>query len=259
MLGEIGTLAWCRRTNGILGRGERARFVAAVVLSTARTGPRLAGARLGLRGGGPDPSALTPPDSALARAVVEACADLPPMVVEHGYRCHLFARALGIAEGLECDEELLFAATMLHDYAFDAIDTLDDRCFAYAGAQSALDVLASAGLGVAEREAVADAICLHVNPEVGRERGALQHLCHDGVLADVLGARAWELDGAGVERVQDRYPRQGFTVPAEAKLRTHARRVAGCRTAALFTAGFGAALKTGAYRARDMREARAAG
>ena len=31
LLGEIGTIEWSRRTNGILGRGEKARFLAAVV------------------------------------------------------------------------------------------------------------------------------------------------------------------------------------------------------------------------------------
>ena len=40
------------------------------------------------------------------------------MVVEHGYRSYIYGRALGSVEGLECDDEALFAATMFHDYAF---------------------------------------------------------------------------------------------------------------------------------------------
>ena len=39
-----------------------------------------------------------------------------------------------------------------------------------------------------------EAITLHLNPAVPREQGAVQHLTHDGVLLDVLGVRAWELD-----------------------------------------------------------------
>ena len=39
-----------------------------------------------------------------------------------------------------------------------------------------------------------DAICLHINPWVDRERGALQYLAHDGIALDVVGIRAWELD-----------------------------------------------------------------
>ena len=44
------------------------------------------------------------------------------MVIEHSYRSYLFGRALGVADGIECDEEALFAATMFHDYAFETMD-----------------------------------------------------------------------------------------------------------------------------------------
>ena len=40
MLGEIGTIEWARRTNGILGRGERARFLAAATIKAAAVLPR---------------------------------------------------------------------------------------------------------------------------------------------------------------------------------------------------------------------------
>src|SRR5690242_1845002 len=127
LLGDIGTIEWGRRTRGILGRGEQARFIAAVCLQTARALPRVLGARRG--GSGPDPSELTPPDSAFAKEVVEACSDLGPAVIEHSYRSYLFARVLALVDGVECDEEALFAATMFHDYAFPTIETLTDRCF----------------------------------------------------------------------------------------------------------------------------------
>jgi hypothetical protein len=65
LIGEIGTIEWCRRTNGILGRGERARYMAAVALETARALPRMLASRSG-SAGGPDPSALTRPDTAFA-------------------------------------------------------------------------------------------------------------------------------------------------------------------------------------------------
>jgi hypothetical protein len=251
LLGEIGTIEWSRRTNGILGRGERARFVAAVVLRTSRSLPRLLASRVGMRGSGPDPSGLTPPDTPFARDVVEACAELDPMIVEHGYRSHLFARALGQAEGLECDEEALFAATMFHDYAFETMDALTDKCFTLAGAEVASDFLASSPLSAAACHDVLDAITLHINPTVSPERGAVQHLAHDGILVDVLGLRGWELDHDGIRRTFDRHPRHGFTVRGEPLLRAHGRRVQGCRAGALFSAGFGPALKTGPWRALD--------
>ena len=58
-------------------------------------------------------------------------------MIEHSYRSYLFARALGHVDGVECDEEALFAATMFHDYAFPKIETLTDRCFTLAGAEEA--------------------------------------------------------------------------------------------------------------------------
>jgi hypothetical protein len=243
LLGEIGTIEWCRRTNGILGRGERARFLAAVVLKTARVMPRLLASRAGMHGSGPDPSQLTPPDTPFAREVVEACADLDPMVVEHGYRSYVFGRALGEVEGLTCDEEALFAATMFHDYAFETMDSLTDECFTLAGAEVAAQALESSPLSESERRDVLDAITLHLNPTVPREHGAIQHLAHDGILLDVLGVRDWELDRAGVRRTFERHPRHGFTVRGAPLMRTHGRRVHGCRAGALFLAGFGPALR----------------
>ena len=72
LLGDIGTIEWARRTKGILGRGEQARFTAAIVLQTARSLPRVIGSRSGRGGSGPDPSELTPPDTPFAKEVVEA-------------------------------------------------------------------------------------------------------------------------------------------------------------------------------------------
>lgn len=259
LLGDIGTVEWCRRTNGILGRGERARFVAATVLTSARVLPRLLAGRASGNGGrdgrgggaGPDPSRLTPPDTPFARALVEACAELDPMIVEHGYRSYLFGRALGEAEGTECDPEALFAATMLHDWGFMTMEELDGECFAWAGAREAEQILDSSPLSPAERHAVLDAICLHLNPSVPRERGAIQHLAHEGIALDVLGMRGWELDSAGVRRTFERHPRHGFTVRGEPLMRAHGSRVPGCRTAALFTASFGQALRASPWRGMD--------
>jgi hypothetical protein len=253
LLGDIGTIEWGRRTKGILGRGERARFTAAVCLQTARALPRVLGARNG--GSGPDPSELTPPDSQFAGEVVEACTELGPAVIEHSYRSYLFARALGRVDGVECDEEALFAATMFHDHAFPSIDTLTDRCFTVAGAEGAERFLAGSSLSEDQRHDVLDAICLHINPWVDRERGAIQYLAHDGISLDVVGLRSWEIDRAGARRVFDRHPRHGFNGLAETVMRPHGRRVKGCRAGALFRTGFGQALELSPWEPIERSEA----
>ena len=250
LLGEIGTVEWCRRTDGILGRGERARFVAATVLQSARVAPRMLLGRGG-SGAGPDPGRLTPPDTPFARELVEACAELDPMLVEHGYRSYLFGRALGEAEGVECDEEALFSATMLHDWAFMDMDELDGECFAWAGAKAAEQILASSPLSESERHDVLDAICLHLNPAVPPAQGPVQHLAHDGIAVDVLGMRAGELDREGVRRAFERHPRHGFTARGEKLMRSHGKRVPRCRSAALFSASAGQVLRSSPWRRMD--------
>jgi HD superfamily phosphodiesterase len=44
-----------------------------------------------------------------------AARTLTPSLLNHSYRTYRFGRALGALEGLEVDEELLFAAALLHD------------------------------------------------------------------------------------------------------------------------------------------------
>ncbi len=256
LLGDIGTIEWNRRTKGILGRGERARFTAAIVLRTSRALPRVIWSRSGGRSFGPDPSELTPPDTPFAKEVIEACADLGPMVIEHSYRSYLFARALGQVEGIECDEEALFAATMFHDYAFPTIESLTDRCFTLVAAEEAERFLESSPLSESLRHDVLDAICLHINPTVPREHGAIQYLAHDGIIVDVIGIRNWELDRAGIRRTFERHPRHGFNLAAETLLKPHGKRVPNCRTAALFGAGFGPALKLSPWSPLDREEGR---
>jgi hypothetical protein len=251
LMGDIGTIEWCRRTEGILGRGEKARYMAAVALATARVLPRMLTSRGGSGSGGPDPSKLTPPDTPFAREVLEACGELEPMTIEHSIRSYVFARALGEVEGLECDHEALFAATMFHDHAFPRIDEIDGRCFTLVGAEDAERFLASSSLDRSLHREVLDAITLHVNPSVPPAQGALQHLAKDGIGLDVIGTRAWELDRGGIERTFERHPRHGFNAKAEGLLRTNARRAPGCRAAAAFATGFGQALKTSPWQARD--------
>jgi hypothetical protein len=249
LLGDIGTIEWSRKTNGILGRGERARFMAATVLTTSRAMPRLVATRTGRRSsGGPDPSALTPPDTPFTREVLDACADLDPMLVQHGYRSYLYARALGQVEGVTCDDEALFAAAILHDYAFGEMDTISGKCFTLVGAEVAADLLKTSPLSEVLRHDVLDAITLHLNPKVGLQQGTLQHLVHDGIIVDVLGIRASELDPAGARRVQEQHPRHGFNSRGEPLLRAHGKRVHGCRAGALFATGFGPALKLAPWR-----------
>ena len=253
MLGEVGTLAWTRRTNGLLSRPERARYIAAVVREQARSAPLMLAHRLGrsTRGRGDiDADVLRLPDSQVARDAVTACREAQPdTIIEHNYRSFIYARALGSLTGVGHDEELLFVATMFHDAgAMEPDQTDGGRCFTLKGAGEAEAHLAAAGWPVERCATAAEAITLHLNPAVSaQEHGPEAHLMHDGVLLDAVGLRAWELRRDAIERVRARHPRLRFSQEGGRLLGAQARAIPRCRTAAAIRTGFGLALKTGPW------------
>jgi hypothetical protein len=251
LLGEIGSSAWTQRTKGLLGRGEKLRYRAAVGIATLLEAPRTLVGRWRRRGLGPDPSDVELPKTDFAETIVELCSGLDPMVLEHGYRSYIFAQTLGAIEHLQFDEEALFAATMLHAYSFSWLLDIEGECFTAASVDFAAEVLEHAPFDPAVRDDVLDAISRHLNPAVGPPLGALQHLTHDGILLDLLGVRAWELDREGLDRVEDAHPRHGLTVVSDFDLSQHARQVPNGRVAALYGAGHGFALRLSRWWARD--------
>jgi hypothetical protein len=237
VLADIGTLAWTRRTNGLLSRPERIRYVAATVAETARHAHALTAWRLGRDGKGEiGPDALRMPDSAAAREALAPARDVQgDCLVEHAMRSFVYGRALGAIERLEHDPEVLFVAAVLHDQG--AVETTG-RCFTLAGAEVA-ERLAGA--------AAAEAVTMHLNPSVSPEQGAEAHLLHDGVLLDAVGLRAWELKREAIERVRARHPRLRFSQEGGRLLGEQARAIPRCRTAAVMRSGFGLALKLGPW------------
>lgn len=252
MLGEIGTLAWTRRTNGLLTRAERRRYVAAALREQLRSAAPLLAYRLGRgsrRQATIDEQELRIPDSKVARDAVEACnAAQPPTIMEHNYRSFIFARALGALDGIEHDEELLFVATMFHDAGALEPDLTDGgRCFTLKGAQDAEAHGGRAGWPEDRCTGAAEAITLHINPAVPPEQGPEAHLMHDGVLLDAVGLRAWEIQKQGIERVRSSHPRLGFSQEGGRLLGAQGRAIPRCRIAAAMGAGFGLALKLGPW------------
>jgi hypothetical protein len=254
LLGNVGSLAWSKETKGVLTFGERLRFRVAVLSATALEAPRTLVGRFRRRRLGPDPSDVRLPETPFATKIMKLCADLEPMVLEHGYRSYIFARTLGALEGLACDEEALFAATMLHAYAFSRLDAIRDACFTSVSIDLAEPALRDAPFPEDVKRDLLESISLQLNPAVGPPLGALQHLTHDGILLDILGVRAWELDREGLERVVRAHPRHGLTVRSDIDLSEHARRVPNGRVAALYGAGHGFALRLSRWWAQDLAQ-----
>ena len=108
-------------------------------------------------------------------------------IVDHSIRSFLFARLLADRDGslkdADYDEDLLFAATVMHDLGLGERASGEAR-FEVEGADLAAAVLR--GHGVAERDVdrVWEAIALHSSLGIAHRRGLLTSLTHRGVFID---------------------------------------------------------------------------
>jgi HD domain len=131
---------------------------------------------------------LVLPTGALADASLAiARSSMSRLIVDHSIRSFLFARLLANHEGClddaDYDEDLLFAATVMHDLGLGEHATGEAR-FEVEGADLAAAVLR--GHGVVERDVdrVWEAIALHASLGIAHRRGRLTSLTHNGVFID---------------------------------------------------------------------------
>jgi HD domain len=131
---------------------------------------------------------LVLPTGALADASLAiARSSMSRLIVDHSIRSFLFARLLANHEGClddaDYDEDLLFAATVMHDLGLGEHAKGEAR-FEVEGADLAAAVLR--GHGVVERDVdrVWEAIALHASLGIAHRRGRLTSLTHNGVFID---------------------------------------------------------------------------
>ena len=140
---------------------------------------------------------------ALARAT-----ESPP-IVDHSIRTFLFARLLADHEGATndaaYDEQLLFAATVMHDLGLGERARGHAR-FEVEGADLAAAVLREHGVADADVDRVWEAIALHSSHGLAERRGLLTYLTYKGVFID-----AGRLTGVVADRLRkdvlDAYPK----------------------------------------------------
>ena len=192
-MADVGTLEWARTTGGRLSVPERMHLLA--------TGPRFQIDRMApwrRRRAGLDREALSsvelperPPDSHAAREAEGLCRELSSeALLNHCLRVYLWGALLGRREGLSWDEELFYVAAMLHDLGLTEAHARKDpdaHCFAVEGARAAGRFAADSGWDEPRRDALEEAICLHINVEVPLQRGPEAHLLFRGAGYDVIG------------------------------------------------------------------------
>lgn len=110
-----------------------------------------------------------------------------PPIVDHSIRTFLFARLLAEHEGAlndaAYDEQLLFAATVMHDLGLGEHARGHAR-FEVEGADLAAGVLREHGVPDADVERVWEAIALHSSHGLAERRGLLAYLTYRGVFVD---------------------------------------------------------------------------
>ena len=212
----VGTIEWTRRTGGRLEPAERRRLVADLARVHVGSALGRGSAMLHLNSGrraNVSPDRLVPPDSPLTRAAEDAAArTLTPSLLNHSYRTYRFGRALGDLEGLEVDDELLFAAALLHDTGLVLTDGSADGSadFTLASARVARDVAEGVGLSSRASETMQTAITMHHSPRVSLDVGPEAYLLSAGAGVDVAGLRSWELPRTVLEDAVRLHPREGF-------------------------------------------------
>jgi hypothetical protein len=227
---SVGTLAWAGETGGALRARDRVRLAVdslrfLLELLPVRTRRRagldresLAGVEL------PD----RPPDSRAAREAEEHCRELSSeSLFNHCLRTYVWAALLGRRDRLDWDDELLYVACLLHDLGITpAHDGREPgvHCFAVEGARAADAFLAGSGWEEPRRDRVAEAICLHNNPQVPSSRGIEAHLLSRGAGYDVVGRSFRSVPVDLRERELARHPRLGFTAEMERHMREQARK-----------------------------------
>jgi hypothetical protein len=131
---------------------------------------------------------LVLPTGALADASLAiARSSVSRSILEHSIRSFLFARLLADHEGClndaDYDEDLLFAATVMHDLGLGGHATGEAR-FEVEGADLAAAVLRQHGVAERDIDRVWEAIALHSSVGIADRRGLLTSLTHKGVFID---------------------------------------------------------------------------
>ena len=109
-------------------------------------------------------------------------------IADHSIRSFLFARMVAEHEGClndaAYDEQLLFAATVMHDLGLGEHARGEAR-FEVEGADLAATVLRNHGVAEADVDRVWEAIALHACVGIADRRGLLTYLTHKGVFLDI--------------------------------------------------------------------------
>jgi hypothetical protein len=188
----FGTLEWGERDNGVLTRAEQVHFLRNMAFLAVREMTDVVRANLGLlRPINLELSDLSPPDTRMVKDTEEFARDTHTQdLLSHAYRTYYFGAMLAAYHNFKYDEEVHFAAAILHDIGLteSRIAPLKQCCFAVSGGRQARDFLLSKEHPVAKAQIVGDAISAHLNLHLPvRKYGEVASLVAKGAVCDLFG------------------------------------------------------------------------
>jgi hypothetical protein len=149
------------------------------------------------------------PGDAVSRATWDwAHRALPRYLLTHSIRAYVWGAAIGEAESLAFDPQVLWTASLLHDAALATLPR-NTMCFEVEGAERARRFLERHGMAAEAADRVAIAIILHMRSGVTLADGAESVLLDRSTGLDVRGD-GYALIDAVRDDVMRAYPRGDF-------------------------------------------------
>ncbi|WP_280186817.1 MULTISPECIES: HD domain-containing protein [Nocardia] len=227
---------WAALTGGILSRRQAMRLATLLVAVL----PTLLDSKVRTILGGQGTARLDDlafPDTPLARdADRRARETLSPAMYEHSWRVYYFGKALARHDrAAAADDELAFAAAMLHDIELE--NPVPGRCFAVRGAEYAAAALTDLGETPERVQAVRDGIAQHITLGLS-DLSTIAGLLSTGAGLDLFGLRWPDMDQQWLATVLAEHPRMAFKAAVIQAARAEVAAVPDGRLALIYRTGW---------------------
>jgi hypothetical protein len=213
-MGGVGTLAWADQTNGRLRIRDRVELARLAAITASMDLPRRLALGVGLRQPMPasvlDPRLFEPSAAACvtARAALGAMPSVPDYLINHSLRTYWFSHLIGTVLGVPFDDDLLYLASLAHDVGLlrpASLSTSDSPCFAIRGAAWAESIAREHGWTGDRIARLKEAVIINLNGRVPTSMGIEANLMMHGVLLDVTGLYAWQVNASDREAIFAKY------------------------------------------------------
>ncbi|MEV4538550.1 HD domain-containing protein [Asanoa sp. NPDC049518] len=151
-----------------------------------------------------------PETAAVAEATTHIREATEPVIYHHSRRVYLFAQLFAQRLGLKPDPELLYVASLFHDYGLSAPFSEVEQRFEIDGADHASAFLLDRGFSAAAAQTVWEAVALHTTPGIPGRMGPEVATTQLGVMTDVIGAGLDGLEQDQVDEILAAHPRGDF-------------------------------------------------